>query len=231
MVYTIFYSVFPYEIKMLLVCPVCGSYIELNSEEFKELKNINVSNSEDIDNYGKTETQINFIKQMKESKEEKEKNNIKMESNNQIPVLDNNTIQNNSVIETNIEKDKVSVWTRLFAAVIDYGIGIGSYLLRANDSEIIKIVGSILMFVITITQIALLSVSGQTIGKKILKIKIVKAHTNTNGGFIRNYLVRSFLNLILYGTVIYGIIDIISIVRKDRRCVHDLIAGTKVVKV
>jgi uncharacterized RDD family membrane protein YckC len=223
-----FIPIFPYEIKRLLVCPICGCCIELSSEEFKQLKNMNVSSSEEINNYGKTETQINFIKQMNEIKEEK--NEIKTESNSSVAVLNDTNTQNNNAIETNNDIDKVSILTIVLARLVDIVLPIGISLVGLTDSEILKTLAGLSIMAISLTQMVMLGISGQTIGKKIFKIKIVKVDTNTNGGFIRNFILRHFLSTILYGTVIYGIADIACIARKDGRCVHDFIAGTKVVK-
>ena len=52
----------------------CGSYIKIDNEKFNEIKNkLNSTNeSEILDAYkyaGKTETQINFLKEMEKAKE------------------------------------------------------------------------------------------------------------------------------------------------------------------
>lgn len=223
-----FIPVIPYDTKRLLMCPVCNSCVELSNEEFKQLKNVNVSDSKEIDYYGKNETQINFLKETRDSIEEK--NDIKIESNNQTVVLNENAIQNNNVMNMEASDDTVSVWTRLFAKAIDCMLIIVAYLILAADSETLKVIGLLLLVSIGVVQLTLLAILGQTIGKKICKIKIVKVNTNTNGGFITNCLLRSILNNILYTTVIYAIVDGVCIVREDRRCIHDFIAGTKVVK-
>jgi hypothetical protein len=217
--FTLFFiPIFPYQVKKVLMCPICQSYIELSNEEFQKLKNMDVKNPEDIDNYGKTETQINYLKQMKESN--KEENGTKAENNNLTAALsDNNTV----------DKGEVSTLTRAAATLIDFIIYIAIVLSEPHFGKL-KVIGGLLLLALSITQLVLLSNDGQSIGKKILKIKIVKVDTNTNGGFVKNYLIRTFLNSILYVTVIYGIVDMISIIRKDRRCIHDLMAGTKVVK-
>ena len=94
----------------------------------------------------------------------------------------------------------------------------------------LNVVGGLAIMATSIIQIFLLSSSGQTIGKKIFKIRIVRVDTNTNGGFSKNFILREFINTAFCIIVIYAIADIICIFRKDRRCVHDLIAGTKVIR-
>ena len=60
-------------------------------------------------------------------------------------------------------------------------------------------------------------------------IRIVKVDTGENGGFVTNVLVRTILNGLIGIIPLYGLIDILFIFRGDKRCIHDLIAGTKVV--
>ena len=72
--------------------------------------------------------------------------------------------------------------------------------------------------------------NGQTIGKKALKVRIVKADTGLNGGFVPNVLLRAIVNG-FFGTVpFYSLVDVLLIFRDDRRCIHDLVTGTRVVQ-
>ncbi len=80
----------------------------------------------------------------------------------------------------------------------------------------------------------LLSKHGQTIGKLVLGTKIISVETNEIlplwKVFVVRYLPLAILtNLPLIGPLIV-MIDSLFIFRKDKRCVHDLIAGTKVIK-
>jgi uncharacterized RDD family membrane protein YckC len=93
------------------------------------------------------------------------------------------------------------------------------------------ILGSVVVFVI---QVWWLTTRGQTIGKRVLGIRIVRATDEGNPGFVYVVLLRnlvpmaiSFIPLIGF---IFSLTDILFIFRADRRCLHDLIAGTKVVK-
>ncbi len=74
--------------------------------------------------------------------------------------------------------------------------------------------------------------NGQTLGKRAMKIKIVTI-TNNNPLLIVSYGLRFLLPIIISQIFIVGFlfswIDIFSFFRKDRRCIHDLIAKTKVV--
>lgn len=103
-----------------------------------------------------------------------------------------------------------------------------------------------------LVQIVLLTKDGQTIGKKIMSIKIVKTKTGKNGGFVANVLLRSLYMILLILVAVFAprffifglgmgyssigliyllgsLLDILLIFRSDRRCLHDMIAGTSVV--
>ena len=87
---------------------------------------------------------------------------------------------------------------------------------------------------LVIIQIYLLSTRGQTIGKKLLDVRIVRFEDNTNPGFVKAFLLRAFVNGLIGAIpligVVYSLVDICFIFRDDKRCIHDLIAGTQVVK-
>ena len=81
-----------------------------------------------------------------------------------------------------------------------------------------------------LVQATFLTINGQTVGKMIFSIRIVKVGTGRNGGFVPNVLLRLVLNGALGLIPFYSVVDALFIVRSDRRCIHDLIAGTVVVK-
>jgi len=87
---------------------------------------------------------------------------------------------------------------------------------------------------LAVYQSVLLSKHGQTIGKRARKIRIVKMD-GSSPGFVHAVLLRAIVNglpsLIPHAGRPYGLIDILFIFRKDRRCIHDLIAGTRVVQI
>jgi uncharacterized RDD family membrane protein YckC len=112
------------------------------------------------------------------------------------------------------------------------------------------ILGSLLMIALWGLQMVWLSTRGQTVGKRILKIKIVKTGTNQNGGFWTNVVLRGIVPplavfiLVVIGSFflkgiwatllfscvpLYFLIDALFILKADRRCVHDLVADTQVV--
>jgi uncharacterized RDD family membrane protein YckC len=85
-----------------------------------------------------------------------------------------------------------------------------------------------------IIQLYLLCSHGQTIGKKALKIRIVKVDTGQNGGFVTNVLLRGIVPNLIGGIPLVGpvftLVDYLFIFKDDKRCIHDLIAGSTVIK-
>lgn len=78
-----------------------------------------------------------------------------------------------------------------------------------------------------------LSRNGQTIGKKLIGIRIAdlaQGKPDVGSILIKRYLPVSFVQLIPGVGPIFSLVDILFIFRRDRRCVHDLIAGTQVVQ-
>lgn len=80
----------------------------------------------------------------------------------------------------------------------------------------------------------LLAKKGQTIGKKMFSIRVLSNSGDQVISFSRLYFLRYLLidlivRIPLVGTI-FALIDSLFIFREDKRCIHDLIAGTKVVK-
>ena len=75
---------------------------------------------------------------------------------------------------------------------------------------------------------------GQTVGKKLLGIRIVSLDGRIPRLWrllVLRYLPMSAVSILpILGNILL-LIDVLFIFRSDARCVHDLIAGTKVVKV
>lgn len=95
--------------------------------------------------------------------------------------------------------------------------------------------GSFLLIIgLTIYNLVLLATRGQTIGKKLKGIRIVTFPDGANPGGVKTILLRGFVNGLLSGVpylgTVYALVDICFIFREDRRCIHDLIADTQVVK-
>ena len=102
------------------------------------------------------------------------------------------------------------------------------------NSEAGEIIGFILFLMCILALIVyqwyLLSTEGQTIGKRMLNIKIIKLD-GTNGGFVTNVLMREILNGLIGIIPLYSLVDILFIFSEEQRCIHDHIATTKVIRV
>lgn len=90
--------------------------------------------------------------------------------------------------------------------------------------------GMLLLVGLSIYNLVLLTTQGQTIGKKMLRIRISNYLDDGNPGFIKAVLLRIFVNGLLGFIPFYGIVDVCFIFGDERRCIHDLIAGTRVVE-
>lgn len=97
-------------------------------------------------------------------------------------------------------------------------------------------------------QLYLLSARGQTIGKRVTRLRIVDAETGTNPGFLRTVLLRMVVpaaitvvsimavfttvvstTVVPYVGLLFGLINPIFCFGERRRCLHDYIAGTVVI--
>ncbi len=145
--------------------------------------------------------------------------------------------------------------TRLLAAILDgllYGIAwipggfvMFETLANSDDSELgidygevfsapLGIVSAVIWLAILTVNLVWLSQRGQTIFKRVLGIRIVLVSDESNPGFLRaglvRYIVFMFVGLVPVGGLI-NLIDVLLIFNSERRCLHDFLAGTKVVDV
>ncbi|HTL67807.1 MAG TPA: RDD family protein [Lacunisphaera sp.] len=135
--------------------------------------------------------------------------------------------------------------TRLVAQIIDFlagcvaGIPGGVLLVLGGGRHggplafagiAVIVFGSLILLGI---QIYLLTTNGQTVGKKLMSIRIVTWPDGAEAGFVKAFLLRMFVNGLITAIPLLGflylLVDICFIFRDDRRCIHDLIAGTQVV--
>lgn len=108
-----------------------------------------------------------------------------------------------------------------------------------NDLSPVGVAGVLLVGVsiiaLAIYQLRLLGEEGQTWGKKKMNVRIVMNDTGELPGLGRILGMRIIVNAIPGALPcigpIYRLADILCIFREDRRCLHDHIAGTKVVQV
>ncbi len=94
----------------------------------------------------------------------------------------------------------------------------------------ISSIAGLVFLAYVVVQAYLLTTRGQSIGKILLKIRIANQKTGVSTGFVQNVLLREVLNAVLGAIPFYGLVDALFIFRQDKRCIHDHIATTVVVK-
>ena len=120
----------------------------------------------------------------------------------------------------------VSIPVTIAYGILAAGLGQNSSAMTAVGG----VLTAVLVLALAIVQIYLLSTTGQTLGKRWMSIRIVKMD-GTNPGFVGAFLLRAFLSGLIGVVPAYSLVDILFIFRDDKRCIHDLIAGTRVVAV
>lgn len=140
-----------------------------------------------------------------------------------------------------------SRWTRLGAALIDglimslatVPVAYFSGAFAAAQQGIEPSLGQQLLSLVVGVAVFLLVNShflknfGQTLGKRLLKIAIVNLDGQVpelGGLLLKRYLVWWLLAYIPMIGVLLVLVDYLFIFRADRRCLHDLLAGTRVVQ-
>ena len=91
------------------------------------------------------------------------------------------------------------------------------------------LVTALLLIGLVVVQLIYLARDGQTLGKKALKIRIVRYDDGGNPGFVKAVVLRALVNGLIGIIPLYGLVDILFIFGAEQRCIHDHIAGTKVV--
>lgn len=123
--------------------------------------------------------------------------------------------------------------TQRFLAALADGVVVGvPYVIGSLEAvpEPLRLLGVLGSLALLVVQLVMVTKRGQTIGKRIVGIRIVLKDTLENGGFVVNVLKRGFLNGLLSLIPGYFLVDSLFVFREDRRCIHDLIAGTCVIK-
>ncbi len=79
----------------------------------------------------------------------------------------------------------------------------------------------------------LLAKYGQTIGKRVVGTRIVSVHDSKIlplwKVFAARYLPVTLISMVPFVGGLFGLVNALFIFRRDKRCVHDHIAGTRVV--
>lgn len=140
-------------------------------------------------------------------------------------------------------------WRRLFATLIDLVLVPALTILLVmmtgvmEDPEDYRNSAFVLpVFALAISSYLLLNgywlfMRGQTVGKRLLSVAIVDHSSGARAHFWKLIFIRTLFFPFLYLTItpaliaLVPLIDQFAIFTKQRRCVHDYAAGTRVVKV
>jgi uncharacterized RDD family membrane protein YckC len=79
-------------------------------------------------------------------------------------------------------------------------------------------------------QLSMLVREGQTLGKRAMNIRIVNYSDGEIPSAGRLLGMRYFVNSLLGNIPFYSFLDVLLIFGNERRCIHDYLAGTKVVE-
>ena len=128
---------------------------------------------------------------------------------------------------------------RLLAALLDSLVLMPVVLLGllaafAGSEAVGWMVGVAAAGAVAVYQLRLLSVEGQTIGKRALGLRIVMAADGALPGFVHAVVLRLFvmtaLGMIPLVGVLVSLADPLFIFGEDRRCLHDYLAQTVVIQ-
>ena len=131
--------------------------------------------------------------------------------------------------------------SRLLGAVVDNflyalafiaGLVIGSAL-PGGTEDLPFLLATLCPLGIAILQWILVAWSGQSLGKKAVGTRIVDYRSTANPGLLRVVILRSWvpgiLKAIPLAGAIFALFDVLWIFGPERRCLHDLIASTRVI--
>lgn len=116
----------------------------------------------------------------------------------------------------------------LLACYAAYGIAALSDMFLVLEATFLGLCGVVLV------QGLFLAFRAQTVGKMLLGLRIMNVATGRRAGFARLVFLRMLVTSLLSALAgigwIFGLVDALFIFREDRRCLHDFIAGTRVVR-
>jgi uncharacterized RDD family membrane protein YckC len=125
------------------------------------------------------------------------------------------------------------VYTPLFFAALSTGVTASPDDVAAASAGPAIIVGFAFLGVGVITWVVLtikfVSANGQTIGKRMVSIKVVRSD-GSKATLGRIFWLRNVVNGLLSIIPLYGLIEHLFIFGETRQCLHDKIADTIVVK-
>ena len=133
-------------------------------------------------------------------------------------------------------RDLADLFERFFGRMIDGAYFWGVLVLSAFFSEVIldvpgaEYVFLLLAFAANLIQWILVTRTGQTIGKRLMGTRIVNYPDDAPVGFLQAVVLRMWIATAIATLVPFGpILDALFIFGPERRCLHDVLARTRVV--
>ncbi len=154
-----------------------------------------------------------------------------------LPSLPNAELADAGVRFVAVLVDRMALWLPAIALALPVGLVTVDRL--AEDTMVLAVLGTGLLWVLplTVVQWVLAARHGQSIGKRLMGIRAVR-DDGLPPDFLTMVVMRQWViglvNLVvqLFCSVgVLAIVDPLFIFSSDRKCLHDRIAGTSVVKV
>ncbi len=143
-----------------------------------------------------------------------------------------------------------TLWQRFGGAFVDglvtaliMGILIGifsafgffgeSWILGMKTTRMVILTGFVSFGLFVLIQYPFLNATGQTIGKKVMKTKIVTLSGEKPSMadlILKRYAFMHLVRVIPFVGKLLSLINVLCVFGKDRSCIHDMVAGTKVVQ-
>lgn len=155
------------------------------------------------------------------------------------------------------DDESASRWLRLAGSLLDYLFLVAAFMLLFIPSillvpgaweglfsqappsdapmQLIPIgLGWLGVLTLSIAQWVLISNTGQSLGKKAVGIRIIKVEDGEMPGFVHGVLLRQWVRGLISAVPCFGaifqLVDPLFIFGEERRCLHDYMAQTRVVK-
>jgi uncharacterized RDD family membrane protein YckC len=115
------------------------------------------------------------------------------------------------------------------------GLILGAMIDSQDEDVIFGIAFSVGTFSMSIVNAVLISMSGQSVGKKVVKTRMVDRENGTQSGFVQGFLLRNFVfglitSIPCIGWTI-GLVDLIMLFPEPNQTLHDKLARTVVIQV
>lgn len=128
--------------------------------------------------------------------------------------------------------DSIILWVIMLPIL--YLTGVSTEVSQGSELSILRSVLAcfLSLFIFALVNYQMLVTTGQTIGKRLLDIKMVDQNGDLPG--LSSHLVKRYLVYFVPGAVpvfgqLFAVINFCFIFGSHRRCVHDYVAGTRVV--